>query len=212
MSISSQLRTRLLPGFTRLRSILRDRRGVAAVEFAFIVPVLLCGYFITMEASQGIEVNRKVSRMGYTTADLITQQTAMTKAELKAIMEIGKAIIQPYHRSLPSLEVTAIQFGTQAEPVATVAWSMKLDAAGNPVKVLTKGSTITPNEKLAKLRTAGAFYIAVRARLSYEPVITWSPEASSVGLLSAFNDIQMGETFYLRPRHNINAINCADCP
>ena len=36
-----------------------DRRGVAAIEFAFIVPVLLIMYFVTMEASQAIETARR---------------------------------------------------------------------------------------------------------------------------------------------------------
>ena len=51
-----------------------DRRGVAAIEFAFIVPVLLIMYFVTMEASQAIETSKKVSRIGSMVADLITQQ------------------------------------------------------------------------------------------------------------------------------------------
>ena len=33
-------------GAVRLR---KDRRGVAAIEFAFIAPVLLAMYFVTME-------------------------------------------------------------------------------------------------------------------------------------------------------------------
>ncbi|TIO04469.1 MAG: pilus assembly protein, partial [Mesorhizobium sp.] len=66
-----------------------DRRGVAAIEFAFIVPVLLIMYFITMEASQAIETSKKVSRIGSMVADLVTQQTSVTKADLDAIMKIG---------------------------------------------------------------------------------------------------------------------------
>ncbi|TIV71910.1 MAG: pilus assembly protein, partial [Mesorhizobium sp.] len=67
----------------------RDRRGVAAIEFAFIVPVLLIMYFITMEASQAIETSKKVSRIGSMVADLVTQQQTVVKANLDAIMKIG---------------------------------------------------------------------------------------------------------------------------
>ena len=51
-----------------------DRRGVAAVEFALIAPLLLSMYFVTMEVSQGIEANKKVGRVGSIVADLVTQQ------------------------------------------------------------------------------------------------------------------------------------------
>jgi len=210
MTMLSRLSCGVAARTRRVRALLKDRRGVAAVEFAFVVPVLLCMYFITMEASQGIEVSKKVSRMGSAVADLITQQSAITKAEVTAIMRIGEAIIQPYNRSAPTLEVTAIQLGTETTPVARVAWSLKLNSSGAPVAVLTKNSVVSDSQ-LDKIREAGAFYIRVRSRLNYEPVVTWNADASSVGLLSAFNDINMGETFYLRPRIS-QKIPCDDCP
>ena len=67
-----------------------DRRGVAAIEFALVTPLLLCMYFVTMEVSQAIETNKKVSRVGSMVADLVTQQQQITKSELNAIMEIGR--------------------------------------------------------------------------------------------------------------------------
>lgn len=195
---------------TMLHRLLADRRGVAAVEFAFIVPVLLCMYLITMEASQAIEVNKKISRIGSAVADLITQQGEITPDEVVAIMNIGKSIIQPYNRSEPTIEVTAIRFGTEPTPIARVAWSVKLNAAGKATAVAVKDSPVT-DPQLAKIRAAGAFYIKVTSGLAYEPVITWSPQAKSVGLLSSFSGIQMGETYYLRPRIK-SSIDCAKCP
>ncbi|RVB65100.1 pilus assembly protein, partial [Mesorhizobium sp. M7A.F.Ca.CA.002.04.1.1] len=65
-----------------------DRRGIAAVEFALIMPILLIMYFLTMEASQAIETSKKVSRIGSMVADLVTQQTSVLKADVDAIMQI----------------------------------------------------------------------------------------------------------------------------
>jgi Flp pilus assembly protein TadG len=199
-------------GFRRLRAMLSDRRGVAAVEFAFIMPVLLCMYFITMEASQGIEVNKKISRSGSMAADLITQQPSIQKAEVVAIMKIAEAIIMPYNRSDPTLEVTAIQFSNDTTPVPTVAWSVKLDKDGKAVQVAKKGDPVPSSDPVpTKIRVANAFYIHVKSRLAYKPVIMWSPGQESMGLLSAFSNIEMGENFYLRPRIS-TTIPCADCP
>jgi Flp pilus assembly protein TadG len=210
MSAALPLRARLASALGQLRAILRDRRGVAAIEFAFIVPVFLCGYFITMEATQGLEVNRKVARMASSAGDLITQQSAITRSEVQAIMNIGGAIIQPYNRSEPTLEVTAIQFGNEPTPVARVVWSMRLDGQGNPVAVAAKNSIVTDAE-LTPLRSAGAFFIRATSHLAYEPVVTWAPGREPVGLLAAFSGINMGETYYLRPRPSMT-IPCADCP
>lgn len=204
---------RFRPGtlvLSALSRLLADRRGVAAVEFAFIVPVLLCMYLITMEASQAIEVNKKVSRIGSSVADLITQQGEITPQEVVAIMKIGTSIIQPYNRSQPEIEVTAIQLGTEATPIARVAWSVKLNSSGGATAVAAKGTILT-DPQLTKISAAGAFYIKVSSNLDYEPVITWSPEAKSVGLLSSFSGIHMGETYYLRPRIK-NTVDCAACP
>ena len=150
---------RFRPGtlvLSALSRLLADRRGVAAVEFAFIVPVLLCMYLITMEASQAIEVNKKVSRIGSSVADLITQQGEITPQEVVAIMKIGTSIIQPYNRSQPEIEVTAIQLGTEATPIARVAWSVKLNSSGGATAVAAKGTILT-DPQLTKIRAAGAF-------------------------------------------------------
>src|SRR5262245_19164857 len=77
----------------------RDRRGVAAVEFAYIAPILLILYFVTMEMAQAVDSNKRVARSASMVADLVTQQQDTSKAELDAIMTIGESIIQPYNRT-----------------------------------------------------------------------------------------------------------------
>ena len=76
MTVASLLSKTTSHGLRGVSAMWRDRRGVAAIEFAFIVPVLLCMYFITMEASQGLVTDKKVSRIGSMVADLITQTEA----------------------------------------------------------------------------------------------------------------------------------------
>lgn len=210
MKPSSPLKTFLRSAARPIRAIAGNRRGVAAVEFAFIVPVLLCLYLVTMEASEAIEVNKKVSRMASSVADLITQQSRMQKSEVVAVMKIATAALQPYHRSTSDIQVTAIQLGTEATPVARAVWSVKLDSSGNPIAVVAKNSVIN-DTRLDNIRTAGAFYIRVTSTLPYQPMSTYSPTSPALGLLSAFSNIQMGETFYLRPRVS-TTIPCDDCP
>ena len=115
------------------RRLFRDKGGVAALEFALIVPLLLMLYFVTMEVAQAIEVNKKVGRVGSMVADLVTQMQEMNKAELEGIMRIGEATLQPYNRSQPNITITRIkgsfliraESSLEYEPVITWAASSK---------------------------------------------------------------------------------------
>jgi Flp pilus assembly protein TadG len=193
-----------LPG---ARALLNDRRGVAAIEFALIAPILLSLYLMTMEFSQGIEADKKVGRISSMVADLVTQQDETSKSQLEAIMKIGEAILQPYNRSQPTITVTAIQVSNDTVPTVKVAWSRKL-VKGAGLGGLTKGSTTTVPDKL---KIKGSFLIRVTADLGYKPMIVWSVDQQKVlGLAAAFDGIAMSETYYLRPRMTAE-IACTDC-
>jgi Flp pilus assembly protein TadG len=195
---------KLAAGFARL---IQDRKGVAAVEFALVAPLLLSMYFVTMEVAQGIESNKKVGRVGSMVADLITQQSEITPSQLDAIMKIGGAILQPYNRSTPKIVVTAIDITANPGSEVKVAWSRKLEDGNNG-----KGpTTITAADVPATLNIPGTFLVRVESYLDYKPLITWSAGAkSTLGLMAAFNNISMKETYYLRPRMS-PTIKCETC-
>jgi Flp pilus assembly protein TadG len=184
-----------------------DQRGVAAIEFAMLVPLLLCMYFVTMEVSQAIETNKKVSRIGSMVADLVTQQQTTTKAELDAIMTIGQSLLTPYHRSKPKIVITAIEITDEATPQVKVYWSRKLV---NDVYSadLAKGTIITVP---TTLKTRGSFLVRVESYLDYKPVITWAASnKATLGLTASFDSISMKEAYYLRPRMS-SQVSCSDC-
>jgi Flp pilus assembly protein TadG len=187
--------------------LFHDRRGVAAVEFAFIAPLLLSMYFVTMEVSQAIETSKKVSRVGSMVADLIAQQQSITKSDVDAVMQIGEALLQPYNRSKPKIVITAIQITTDPTPKVQVFWSRKL-VDGATSQDAAKGTTTTVP---AALNVAGSFLIKVESDLAYKPVVTWAAaDKPKLGLTAAFDSISMSETYYLRPRMSPQ-VTCSDC-
>jgi Flp pilus assembly protein TadG len=189
------------------RGLIGDRRGVAAVEFAFIAPLMLCMYFMTMEVSQGIETNKKIGRVGSMVADLITQQQKITKSEIDAIMRIAESIIQPYSRSTPNIIVTAIEVTDETTPQVKVVWSRRL-FDGVYSRDANPGTATSVPESL---KVKGSFLVRVESELSYRPVITWSAsEKAALGLASAFDRIEMGKIYYMRPRMS-TTIPCTDC-
>lgn len=192
---------------SKLARLATDRRGVAAVEFAFIAPVLLVLYLVTMEVAQGIEANKKVGRIGSMVADLVTQQQQISKDELEAIMQIGAAIIQPYNRTQPTVEVTAIKISDEDTPKATVVWSRKLADGVFSVPYIKDDPADVPDA----LEIRNTFLVRVSGELDYRPVTTWTAEQkTTLGLASAFDNIQMKETYFLRPRMS-SEIPCTGC-
>lgn len=185
----------------------RDRRGVAAVEFAFLAPILLMMYFLTMEASQAIETNKKVSRLGSMVADLVAQKPGgITKADIESIMNIGQTTLLPYARSKPTITISGIQLSNDNTPKATVAWSRKLDQ-GTFGTGLAEGTEIIVPPALAIKNT---FLVKVDSNLGYTPLIVWAAGGEQFGLLNTFNSITMGESYLLRPR-TVSRLDCSDC-
>lgn len=183
-----------------------DRRAVAAVEFAFIAPILLAMYFLTMEVSQAIETNKKLSRVSSMVADLVTQQGSLTKDDLDAIMKIANTSLLPYHRSAPDISITGISIG--GSPVkATVAWSRKVVAGAYSADAKAGDETTVPTS----LTIPNSFLVRVTSKLQYRPIITWAAQDKGMlGLAAAVNNLPMGETYYLRPRMT-TTISCSNC-
>lgn len=184
----------------------RDRRGVAAIEFAFIAPILLAMYFLTMEATQAIETNKKLSRVAAMVGDLATQQDSITTQDLEAIMKIADSSLLPYHRSTPAIVATGILVtGTPLK--AVVQWSGKVEDGLYSSRQGNGDKTTLP----ATMMTDGRFVVRVEATLDYRPVITWTADGKSMlGLAAAFDSLSMGETAYLSPRMS-PTVTCQSC-
>ena len=60
---------------------LKDRRGVAAIEFAFVAPILLVMFFGTVEFSQAIAIKRNVTNIARTISDLTSQAAVVSDTD-----------------------------------------------------------------------------------------------------------------------------------
>ncbi len=179
----------------RIRSMLRDRKGVGAVEFAFVAPLLVLMYIGAVEISVALSVDTKVSRAGNITLDLITQGTTITKSDMADLVDVAEAIVAPFDGSNIVLTFTGIR--VDASTNAKVDWSWKSD---NTVPY-PKNTTITIP---TGLRIADSFY--VRSEITN----THSLITSYQFMGSAMASIGMNETYYMRPRLGSD-LDCTDC-
>jgi Flp pilus assembly protein TadG len=99
----------------------RDRRGVSAVEFALLAPLMITLYFGAVELSQAISADRKVSLVSRSVADLVAQSTNVTTAEMNNILAAGAAVATPFQSS--NLRIVVSSVNIDANKVAKVGWS-----------------------------------------------------------------------------------------
>ena len=99
-----------------------DCRAVAAVELAVIAPLMLLMFFATVEFSNGVAIDRKVTLVAHTLADLTSRSTSVTDTDLTNFFAAGTGIMYPY----PASPINSTISELYVEPttlVARVQWS-----------------------------------------------------------------------------------------
>lgn len=191
----------------------RDRKGVAAVEFALILPFMLLLYLGTAELTYGLMANRKMTLVSRTLADLAAQTTAtsgITDAEMTSIFTAAAAIMSPYDTTPLRMSFSSIRFvpNTATPPVYTartvwtavytVSGSLKGTARPCGATAITKVSNSTsPSSTTMPEGLYGAGTIIV-ADVSY----TYTPPFSGSFLAwsTTQGSINFAHTAYMRPR------------
>jgi Flp pilus assembly protein TadG len=172
-----------------LRNLLRfarDARGMAAVEFAIIMPMMLTIFFGTIEVSNGVTVDRKLTLAARTLSDLISQGTKATDTDLDNAFKMGTAILTPYSATPLKQRISAIDIDENG--VATVAWTQGSNATG--MTSLSKGDVVSIPEALRVNNTQ---------LIMGEVVYTYRP---AVGYFMK-DGIVLSDTTYTRPRQSL---------
>src|SRR6516162_1456262 len=87
--------------------LIQDRDGIAATEFAVIVPIMLVLFFGVVEMSNGITAYRKVTIMAHTLSDLTSQSVSVQDSDLTNFLCAANGVMTPYvSGTCPSAAVT----------------------------------------------------------------------------------------------------------
>ena len=81
-----------MTGIDFLRRLRRDRRGVSAVEFALIAPVMMLMYFGMTELSQSMMAQRKADHIASSIGDLVAQSKSIDDTTMGDLFKIGNTI------------------------------------------------------------------------------------------------------------------------
>lgn len=163
--------------------MMRDCAGLAAVEFALIVPLMLFFYLGSVEATNMLTANRRVTATAYTAADLAAQAASLNDADMADIFAASSAILSPFPIAPLSVRITSVVANASNSP--RVAWSDGFQTAPRTV-----GSVV---ELPPGLVTPGSSVIMAEVVYGYG-----SPVSSVVK-----DTVTFSETAYLKPRRAV---------
>lgn len=108
------------------RRFITSTRGVAAIEFAMILPVLLIGLLATFDAGNAIAIYMKVRTATYVLAAVTNQYSTavpITAANMTAITGATTQVLAPYSSSPVSVVISELTISAAKATTATVRWS-----------------------------------------------------------------------------------------
>jgi Flp pilus assembly protein TadG len=161
-------------------SLLRDRSGMAATEFAVIVPIMLVMFFGTVEFSSGVAVDRKVTLMARTLSDLTSRSISVGDSDMTNFFAASAAIMTPYSTTPIKATITELYIDPTTLQ-ARVQWSK-----GTAPRAVS--STVTIPTALA---VANTYLIMSEVSYLYTPTI---------GYVMAKAGVNLSDVAYTRPR------------
>jgi Flp pilus assembly protein TadG len=167
-----------------------DTSGLAAVEFALIVPLMLVMFFGTVEISSGVAVDRKISMVAQTLSDLTSRYASVNDTDMTNFQAIGDAMMTPYSKTPLKATITQIYIDPSTG-VARAQWSK-----GDTVRSV--GSTVPVPAGLIGKDSSGKI-IANQYLIFSEVSYLYTP---AVGYVMGKAGVTLTDQTYTRPRQS----------
>jgi len=199
-SLGRALTDRLSFGLVRWRG---DEKGIAAVEFAMVVPIMFFLLIGAIEFSQALTVDRRVTQSASSTADLIARAPSqgLTSAQVDNELKIIEQLIEPYDLTKLTVKIASVK--ATAAPGGGGALSYVVDWSRDNRGGTPYARDSTYSGIPAGLLVAGESVIVAEASYNYTPLIF------NYFIQNAFS---LEEKFYLKPRNascvHLQPINC----
>jgi Flp pilus assembly protein TadG len=114
------------------RRLASDRSGVAAVEFALILPLMLLLYLGGFEVLQGIAIDRMTTLAASTVTNLVSQySTISSTTQMPDILNASSQVLTPYPAINAHVVVSCVAVDGAGH--ATIAWSQAINGAARTV-------------------------------------------------------------------------------
>ena len=176
-----------------LRNLASDCSGVAATEFAVIVPIMLVMFFGTVEFSSGVAVDRKVTLVARTLSDLTSQSTSVADIDVTNFFTASGKILTPYVPTPTQAKISEL-YVDPTTLQARVQWSKSATLSSSGSVTLASGRAVSSTVAIpSALAIAGTYLIFSEVSYLYVPTI---------GYVMAKTGVNLSDVSYTRPRQS----------
>lgn len=163
---------RLKPRATsRIRAFLLNSSGVAAIEFAFIAPLLMLMTFGTFEISRALMVHKRFQRAAAMVGDLVARegQIGSTPAEASTILDgmliSAEHVMEPFSSTPLQIAITQLRASPTDANITKVEWAWSYHNAA----ITNCGDVKSMPDK--NMISKGDAAIVVEATYTYTPLL-----------------------------------------
>jgi Flp pilus assembly protein TadG len=165
-----------------VRRLRRDERGVAAIEFAILLPFLILLCFGGYAVAEAVSIGRKVTITARAVADLTSQYASMSDSDMSNVLGASAQIIAPYSFAPLTIRLSEVSTDPTGQK-ATVTWSTGANKYSKGDPITLPPAMNVPNQN----------YIYSEVGYSFQP-----------SYFSAFGPFAIGDSIYMLPRLSPN--------
>jgi|SRR5580704_16475915 Flp pilus assembly protein TadG len=165
------------------RRFLRSTRGVAAVEFAIMLPILVTLFLASVDAARAIAIYTKVRAASYVLDAITNQYTTIQSADMSAILGATSVVLAPYSSSPVTVVLSQIKVSSATS--AAVNWSATLNGTA-----LTQKNPITVPTNFASCSSYPCYLIYGQVSYTYTPLFLYFTKSA----------ITLSDSLYATPR------------
>jgi hypothetical protein len=165
-----------------LRSIWSAAEGIAVVEFAFVAVFLVTLYLGSVQLSDAIFANRKITTTARAITDLTTQYSVLTETDIQGILAASAKALTPYDAKNARIRIS--QIAIDKNGIGRVSWSR---IRGDDIPELDKCTVVDVPDDLA---IPNSFLIYGEVNYTYNPVFS----------AYSFGNIELADHIFMLPR------------
>jgi len=196
-----------------VRGLRRNQKGMTAIEFAMVAPIMATMFIGAVELSQAITVDRRVTQVASSTADLVARaEKQISQSEITDIMKVGGYIMEPYTQTPLQIVIRNVTSSPTDASIAKQSWSCTYQGTGQTQTCACSSTLYTLPGNLVSTNDS---VVIADVTYAYKPLVFDFFMKQSFGGGSGSGTYTLSEKVYLKPRGQAAMLLQADntpCP
>lgn len=192
----------------------KSRSGVAATEFALMVPAMLMVWVGMVVATDALTADKKVTLLTRTLADMTTQMQAVSQADMDSIFQATEAVLWPQPAERIGMRVTS--FDIDGSGKVFVDWSVVPTNSALRGDFTALARCSTSNLVPVGLRTARTSIVQAEVNMRYQASVATQVVDELFKGAASGGEMPLGDRLFMRSRQankvQFNPAPAGTCP